>query len=125
MRCTDQPAIQPVRPCVIRTLNRGQMSVSVFAKSGATVSAYVVKAMHFSAFITNDDQNFARDLRDKIIAGFGDLTLMPNQHPLLGENLLLLPGKNLRRNKVLLRERFCPGRERLSRLAKCRDHREA
>ena len=72
------------------------MSVSVFAESGATVAADVVKAMHFSAFITNDDQRFARDLRDKIISGFSDLTLMPDQHPLLGEDFLLFLSKNLR-----------------------------
>src|SRR5213083_1291754 len=103
MRCTDQPAIQPVRPCVIRTLNRGQMSVSVFAKSGATVTAYVVKAMHFSAFITNDDQRFARDLRDQIIASFSELALVPNQDPLLRKNPLLFLCKNFRRHEVSLR----------------------
>src|SRR5436190_23533451 len=103
VRRTEETPVQPVRPCVIRTLNRGQTSVSVFAKSGATVTAYVVKAMHFSAFITNDDQRFARDLRDQIIARLRELTLMPDDYPLLRKDILLLFCKNFRRHEVSLR----------------------
>src|SRR5260370_28913187 len=111
------------------------MSVSDSAKSGDTMTRNMVKPANCRSLITcravvgrrwaNNHQRFIRDLRDKIISGFSDLALMPNQHPLPQKNLLLLLRKNLRGNEVLLRERFRPGLESLSCLAKCRDHREA
>lgn len=44
---------------------------------------------------------------------------MPDQHPLLRENLLLFLRKNLRRNKILLFERLRASCESLGRLTKC------
>jgi hypothetical protein len=43
---------------------------------------------------------------------------MPNQHPLLGKNLLLLLCKNFRRNEIALAQGLGASRECLSRLAK-------
>ncbi len=40
---------------------------------------------------------------DEIIAGFGDLALMPDQNPLLRENSVLLFCEDFGRNEVLLR----------------------
>ena len=43
---------------------------------------------------------------------------MPDQHPLLGKNLLLFLGKNFGRDKIALRQALGAGRECFSRLAK-------
>src|SRR5438067_6024697 len=103
VRCAKQSSVQSVRPCVIRTLHRrGQLSVPVFNEATSAMAAHVVKAMDLSAFIPDNDQALAGDLCSKIITGFCDLTLMANQHPLLGENLLLLFGEYGRRNEIPL-----------------------
>ena len=47
--------------------------------------------------------DFARDLRDEIIARLGDLALMPDKNPLLRENSVLLFCEDFGRNKVPLR----------------------
>src|SRR5438876_4084177 len=77
----------------------------------------IVKRMDGRSLITQDDYAFIRDFCSKIIADLWNLTLMPNQNPLLRENSVLLLGKNFRGNKILLFERFRSGRESFSRLA--------
>src|SRR5437868_12835555 len=71
------------------------------------------------AFVPDNDQTFAGYFRDKVITRLWNLTLVSNQHPLPGKNLLLFLRKNFRRNKVTLRERLCSSLERLGRLTKC------
>jgi hypothetical protein len=104
---------------VIRTLDRsGQLSVSVFDEATSAVAANVVKPMDLSAFIADNNQALARDLCGKIITGFCDLTLVPDQHPLLGENLLLLFGEYGRRNEIPLGQRLCPSLKSFGRFVK-------
>ena len=116
----DQSAVQAIRPRVIWALNRGEMSVFFFTESSSTVAAHVKKAMDFSAFITNNDQTFARYFPDKIIPGFGDLALMPDAYPLPGENLFLLSREDFRRHEILLRQRLRADCESFSGFSKCR-----
>ena len=66
------------------------------------MATYVVKRMNRPALVANNDQAFTGDLGNEIIAGFCDLALMPNQHPLLGKNLLLFLRKNLGSDKIAL-----------------------
>ena len=47
----------------------------------------------------------------EIVAGISDLTLMPNQQPLRREDLFLFLAKDFSRDKVSLRQGFCPGGE--------------
>src|SRR4029077_5898753 len=70
------------------------------------------------AFVPDNDQTFAGDLRDKVITRFWALTVMPNQNPFLGKNLLFFLRKNLRGDKIALRQGLSSSRECLSRLAK-------
>jgi hypothetical protein len=70
------------------------------------------------AFVPDNDQTFAGDFRDKVITRIWDLTVMPNQNPLLGKNRLLFLRKNLRGNKIALCQALGSSRECLSRLAK-------
>src|SRR5437899_9577045 len=125
VRRADQSSIQSVRPSVIGTLNSHRPSVSVFDESASAVAAHIVKPADGGAFIADNDQALARDLCSKVITGLRDLTLMPDQPPLPGKNLLLLLSENLGRNKILLFERFRSGRQRFSRLPECRDHGKA
>ena len=119
MRRAKQWPIESIGPCVIRTLNCRHMAVSVFDKSRSAMATHVVKPVNLSAFIPNNDQALASDVCGKIITSLRDLTLMPDQHPLLREDVRLLLRKNLRRNKIALSQRLGTSGECLSRLAKC------
>src|SRR5947207_6186368 len=55
VRRTDQPSVEPVGPRVVRTLNGEQMSVSFFAKAGATVATHVIEAADLFALVPNND----------------------------------------------------------------------
>jgi hypothetical protein len=68
--------------------------------------------------VTDNDQTLASDFRAEIIARFWDLTLMPNQNPLLGKNLALFLRKNLRGHKIALCQALGASCECLNRLAK-------
>src|SRR5437773_10686304 len=96
------------------------MSVLVPAQPRSPMTTDIVKTTHSPVFIAQNDQTFAGHFLDEIIATFGDLTLVSDQHPFLRENLFLLLGKNLRRNKIFLFERFRSGRESFSGSAKGR-----
>lgn len=82
------------------------------------MAAYIVKPADHSAFIPDNDQALARDVRGKIITGLRDLTLVPDQHPFRRENRLLFLRKNLRGDEIELRQALGTSRERLNRLAK-------
>src|SRR5213595_1128604 len=94
------------------------MSVLVPAQPRSPMTTDIVKTTHSTVFIAQNDQTFASHFMDEIIAIFGDLTLVSDQHPFLRENLFLLLGKNPRRNKILLFERFRSSRESFSGFAK-------
>ncbi len=102
VRRANQSSVECVRPCVIRTLNCGGMAALIFPEPRPAMTANVVKGADRRSFIPDDDQTFARDFRNKIITGSCDLVLMPNQHPLLGKNLLLFLRKNFGRDKIAL-----------------------
>src|SRR5437867_6196065 len=82
------------------------------------MATHVVQRMSLSALVANHDQAFTGEVRNEIIAGFCDLTLMPDQHPLPGKNLLLLLSENLGRNKIPLRQRLCACLKSFSRFVK-------
>src|SRR4030095_2793019 len=98
VRCTDQSPIESVGPRVIRTLDRGRATARVLLKSRPAGTAHIVKPVNLSSLITQNDHRFIRDLRDKIITSFGNLTLMPDQYPLFGKDLFLFLLENVRRN---------------------------
>src|SRR5439155_8893555 len=108
VRRADQSTVEPVRPRVIRALNHGRMPARVLFKSRPAMTTHVVKPANGRSLITNNDQRFVRDLRDKIVTRSSKLALVPNQYPVFRKNLLLLLRKNLRRNEVLLLERLRP-----------------
>ena len=116
--CANQPSIQRVAPRVVGTLNRRRMSILFFAKSRPAVTANVVKGADRRSLIFRDDQAFAGYFRKKIIAGFSELALMADQHPIGREYLLQLFSKNLRRNKIALRQRLRAGLKSRGRFAK-------
>ena len=89
VRRADQSPVEPIRPRVIRTLNRGEMSASVFPQPGPAVTANIVKAAHRRLLSRTMIKLSLGDFRDEIIAGSCDLVLMPDQNPLPGKNLLL------------------------------------
>src|SRR5947207_7171408 len=78
----------------------------------------IVKSADHQSLITDHDQTFSGNLREKVLARFRDLTLMPDQRPLLRKDLLLFFRKNLRRNEKSLRKGLRSGRETLGRLLK-------
>src|SRR5438046_9453621 len=94
------------------------MSVLVLAHPRSPITTDIIKTAHSPFFIAQNDYAFPGHFPDEIIASFGDLTLMPDAHPLLRKNLFLLLGKNPRRDKILLFERFRSGRESFSGFAK-------
>src|SRR5262245_1453007 len=85
------------------------MSILLFAKSRPAVTANVVKSANRRSLILRDDHTFAGYFRKEIVARFGELVLVADQHPIGCEYLLQLFSKNFRRNKIALRQRFGAG----------------
>src|SRR5205823_7085463 len=96
------------------------MSVLVLAQPRSPMTTDVVESAYGAALIPNNDQRFVGNFLNEVISRLRDLTLVSDQHPLLREDLFLLLGKNPRRNKILLFERFRSGRESLGRFTKGR-----
>src|SRR5213082_4024450 len=96
------------------------MSVLVPAQPRSSMTTDVVESAYSAALIPNNDQRFVGNFLNEVISRLRDLTLVSDQHPFLRENLFLLLGKNLRRNKIFLFERFRSGRESFSGSAKGR-----
>jgi len=91
-----------------------------FAESRSAVAANVVKGADRGSLIFRDDQTFTGYLRKEIVAGLGELALMPYQHPIGREYLLQLYSKNLRGNKIALRQGLRARLKSRSRFAKAR-----
>ena len=70
--------------------------------------------------ISDDDQAFACNRGQEKVSRLFQLALMPDQNPLLRENLFLFRGENFRRNKILLRKRLRAGNKRFRGLTKRR-----
>src|SRR2546422_11327489 len=96
------------------------MSVLVLAQPRSPMTTDIVEPAYSAALIPNNDQRFVGNFLNEVISRLRDLTLVSDQHPFLRENLFLLLGKNPRRNKILLFERFRSGRESLGRFTKGR-----
>ena len=96
VRRPKQSPIQRVRPRVIRALNRCGVSILFFAKSRPAVTTNVVKRADRRSLILGNDDAFPGYFRKEIVAGFSELALMADQHPIGREYLLQLSGKNLR-----------------------------
>src|ERR1700730_13285508 len=96
VRRADQPPVEAIGPSMIRTLNRGRVAILFLAQPRPAVTADVVESAHPCLLIANTNQTFTGHLLDEIIPSFGNLTLMPDEHPLAGEDFLLFLCKNLR-----------------------------
>src|SRR5947208_8704300 len=96
------------------------MSVLVLAQPRSPMTTDIVEPAYSAALIPNNDQRFVGNFLNEVISRLRDLTLVSDQHPFLRENLFLLLGKNSRRNKILLFERFRSGCESFSGFAKGR-----
>src|SRR6476646_2536686 len=103
---------------MIGALNRCGVSVLLFAKSRPAVTANVIKDADRRSLILRDDQAFACYFCKEIVARFGKLALMADQHPIGREYLLQLFSKNLRRNKIASRQRLHAGLNSRGRIAK-------
>src|SRR5262245_30710501 len=111
MRCADEPAAQAVGPCVVGALNHAEMAGRFFAQPRSTMPADIIKSAHFTMLIPHKDQAFTGSLFDEIITGRCQLALMADAEPLSGKNPPLFRGENLRRDEILLRQRFGAGSE--------------
>src|SRR5436305_7883066 len=96
------------------------MSVLVPAQPRSPMTTDIVETTHGAALIPNNDQRFVGNFLNEVISRLRDLTLVSDQHPFLRENLFLFLGKNSRRNKIFLFERFRSGCESFSGFAKGR-----
>src|SRR4029078_5311867 len=85
VRDAKQSPIQCVGPRVIGTLNRCGVTILLFAKAGSTVTTNVVKGADRRSLIFHHDEAFAGYVRKEVVAGFGELGLMTDQHPIARE----------------------------------------
>ena len=72
---------------MIWALNRCGVSVLLFTKSCPAVTANVVKGADCRSLIFRDDQAFTGYFGKEIVARFGELALMADQHPIGREYL--------------------------------------
>src|SRR5262245_14445455 len=105
---------------MIGALDHREMSRDVFSEPSSTMPADIIKSTNLGLLIPDYDQAFTRDICQKIITRSRDLTLMSNQDPVSGEDLILLLQEQLLRNEILLRQRLCATTECLSSFAKRR-----
>src|SRR5262245_51316235 len=97
MRRANQTSVQTVRPSVIRALDRlAKLAALFLAQSRSTVAANIVKSVHFSHLITQNNQTFPCYLLHEIIARLWNLTHMTDAQPLREENTLQFFRKNVR-----------------------------
>src|SRR6185436_10924264 len=82
--------------------------------------ANVVKSPNRTTLLATNNEAFARDFLQEIVAWGRNLILMPHTQPLRGKDPLQLERENFRGNEITLRQGFCAGREGLSRSAKLR-----
>src|SRR5207247_6958790 len=104
--CADQPAIEGIRPRVVRTLDRlGQPARGRFAEARAAVAADVVVRMPLARLIAQHDDALARDLHDEVVARRRQRGVAPHTDPMACEDALLLLGEDLRRRVVTAGQR--------------------
>src|SRR5437879_5846028 len=103
VRRARQSSIKGICQGVIGAANRLSEVVGLLlAEPSSVVSADIVESTNIALLIAQNDQTFTRHLLHEIIAGLGELTLMPYAEPLSGKNVLLFFRENLRRNEVTL-----------------------
>src|ERR1044071_3008034 len=76
VRRADQASIEAVGPGMIWTLNRGGLPAGLFLQTGAAMPAQIVKSTDRRFLITDHNQTFSSNLREKVLARLCDLTLM-------------------------------------------------
>ena len=85
-----QCAVEVVDPGVVRALDAGDAAALLFQERGAAVPADVEEGADGVVGVADDDQVFAAELGQEILAGQLDLLFPPDEDPALGEPLLEL-----------------------------------
>src|SRR5207244_2915695 len=75
------------------------------AEACAAVAADIEERVQLAAAISDDDQRFARDSAELIVAGLRERARAPHAVPVLREDPLALVRKDLRRRVLLARHR--------------------
>ena len=91
VRRGDEPAVEAVRPRVIRTLDAlGEMALGLGAQPGAAMPAHVVEAAEPAAAVARDDDAFAGDVAQHVVARRGQVLDARDTHPHVAEEPRLL-----------------------------------
>ena len=105
-RRPDESAVQRIRPCMVRALERFVKATTRFlAQARASVTAYVKERADLAGLVAENDHAFTDDVLQEVFAGFGDLALVARAEPLGGEDTFLFAGENISGDEVSLRER--------------------
>ena len=83
VRRTDQSTIKPVRPGMIRTLDREGMTACILFQPRSTMTADIVKTTDVRLLVARHDQTFVRNRGNEVITCPWNLTLMADQDPVL------------------------------------------
>ena len=111
VRRGDEPAVQAVRPRVIRTLDAlGEMALGLRAQPGAPMPAHVVEAAEPAAGVPRDDHAFAGDVAQHVVARGRQVLDARDTDPHVAEKPRLL-AREVRAVGVVL------GRQRLTNVA--------
>src|SRR3984957_8144786 len=87
VQSTEEFSIQSISPAVIRALNATRECPALFrTDAGSTVPTNVVESMNPTAILAGNNEAFACDLAQKIVAGVGDLFSAPAAEPHLAED---------------------------------------
>ena len=105
-RHVAERAIERVRPCVVRTLDRrAERARALLAEPAAAMAAMVVERAHVAGTVAQHDHAFGVELEQEIAAGTFELRDMPDEQPVPVEDALALGRENFGRDEVLARQR--------------------
>src|SRR5579871_6437401 len=95
MRGAHEPAVERIGPTMIGTQNtRAKCSFGGGTQAGAAMAADVIKGADGGIGVAHDDQAFAREIAQEVVAGVGDDVGAPGAEPAAGEesfNFVLEP----------------------------------
>ncbi len=93
VRRGEQAAVEVVRPCVVRALERlAEMAARglVVEQLRAAVGAHVVEGAQLAVAVAHDEDRLADDVADEVVARPGDLLASADAHPAAEEQALAL-----------------------------------
>src|SRR5688500_11771302 len=113
VRRAGQPAVEPIRPGVIRTLDRlREAPTRRLAQPRPAMPADVVERANGPGAITKHDDALAGDVGEHVRARFGDALLTRDANPFAREDAIAFVGEDVGRRIVAARERLGAGSER-------------